>query len=120
MTRHNNWYTSLRPTRDEFKVSVGNGTKCPVKGVGTISFKTKEGSTRESMDILWVSNLYRNPLYVAAITDRDLHVRFDKKEAIIMNSKNEIMAKGVKRNNIYELLASTTQADVGMSRLWHE
>ena len=37
-----------------------------------------------------------------------------------MNSKNEIMAKGVRRNNIYELLVSTTQSDVGTSRLWHE
>ena len=30
------------------------------------------------------------------------------------------MAKGVRRNNIYELLASTAQADVDTSRLWHE
>ena len=120
MTSHNDWYTSLRPTGDELKVSVGNGAKCPVKGVGTISFKTKEGSIRKLTDVLWVPDLSRNLLSVAAITDRDLQVRFDKKEAIITNSKNEIMAKGVRRNNIYDLLASTAQADVGMSRLCHE
>ena len=45
MTNHNDWYTSLGPTGDELKVSVGNGAKCPVKGVGTISFKTKEGTS---------------------------------------------------------------------------
>jgi len=52
MTSHNDWYTSLRPTRDELKVSVRNGVKCLIKGVGTISFKMKEGSTRELTHIL--------------------------------------------------------------------
>jgi len=47
-------------------------------------------------------------------------VCFNKKEAVTINSKNKIVAKGVKRNNIYELLASMTQVDVGPSRLWHE
>ena len=45
---------------------------------------------------------------------------FDKKEVVITNNKNKIMEKGVIRNNIYDLLASTTQANVGTSRLWHE
>ena len=85
---------------DELKVSVGNGAKCPLKGVGTISFKTKEGSTWELTDVLWVLDLTRNLLSVAAITDRDLQVRFDKKEAVITNNKNEIVDRGVRRNNI--------------------
>ena len=72
MTSHNDWYTSLRPTGDELKVSVGNGAKCPVKGVGTISFKMKEGSTRELTNVLWVPDLSRNLLSIATITDRDL------------------------------------------------
>jgi len=105
---------------DELKVSVGNGAKYVVKGVGTISFKTKEGLTRNLIDILWVPNLAKNLLYVAAITDQDLQVHFDKKEVIIAKSKNQIVAKGVRHNNIYKLLASTTQSDVGISRLWHE
>ena len=67
------------------KVSVGNGAKCPVKGLGTISFKMKEGETKELKDVLWVPDLSRNLLSVAAITDRDLQVQFDKKEALIMN-----------------------------------
>jgi hypothetical protein len=120
MTSHNDWYTSLWPTGEELKVSVGNRAKCPVKGVGTISFKTKEGATKELKDVLWVPDLSRNLLSVAAITDRDLWVQFDKKEALIMNQNNEIVANGIRRNNIYELLASTAQADVGTSRLWHE
>jgi len=101
-------------------MSVGNGAKGPVKGVGTISFKMKEGSTRELTDVHWISDLARNLLSIAAITDRDLQVRFDKKEAVITNSKNEIVTRGVRRNNVYELLASTAQADEGTSRLWHE
>jgi len=31
-----------------------------------------------------------------------------------------MVARGVRRNNIYELLVSTTQANEGTSRLWHE
>ena len=120
MTSHNDWYTSLRPTRDELKVSVGNGAKCPMKGVGTISFNTKEGSMPELTDVLWVWDLARNLLSVASITDRYLQVRFDKKEDVITNNKNEIVARGVRRNNVYELLASTAQANEGTSRLWHE
>jgi len=101
-------------------VSVRNGAKYVVKGVGIISFKTKEGLTRNLIDILWVPNLAKNLLSVAAIIDQDLHVRFDKKEVIITNNKNEIVAKGVRHNNIYKLLASTTRANVSISRLWHE
>ena len=47
-------------------------------------------------------------------------MRFDKKEIVIMNNKNDIMARGVRRNNVNELLASMAQADEGTSRLWHE
>ena len=47
-------------------------------------------------------------------------MHFDKKVVVITNNKNEIMARGVRRNNIYELFASTAQVDEGMSRLWHE
>jgi len=47
-------------------------------------------------------------------------VCFDKKEVVITNNKNEIISRGFRRNNIYELLASTALADEGTSRLWHE
>jgi len=57
MTSHNDWYTSLRPTRDELKVLVGNGVMFPVKGVGTISFKTKKGSTSKLTYVLWVPDV---------------------------------------------------------------
>jgi len=69
MTSHNDWYTSLQPMRDELKVLVGNGSKCLVKGVGIISFKTKEGSTWELTNVLWDLDLAKNLLFVAAITD---------------------------------------------------
>jgi len=92
----------------------------PLKGVGTISFKMKKGSMSKLIDGLWVPDLAINQLYVVAIIDQNLQVCFNKMEAITINSKNKIVAKGVKRNNIYELLASMTQVDVGPSRLWHE
>ena len=74
---------------------------------------------RELTNILWVPDLARNMLFVVAIIDCDLQVRFDK-EVVITNNKNEIVARGVRRNNVYELLASTAQANEGTSRLWHE
>ena len=69
MTSHNDWYTSLWPMGEELKVLVGNEAKCPVKGVGTISIKTKEGEKKELKDVLWVPDLSRNLLSVVAITD---------------------------------------------------
>jgi len=72
------------------------------------------------IDVLWVPYLTRDLLFVAAIIDQDLKVCFDKKEVVITNKKNEIVAKGVRRNNIYELLATMAQAYVGTSKLWHE
>jgi len=64
MTNHDDRHTSLRSTGDELKVSIGNGAKCPLKGMGIISFKMKEGSTRELTDVLWVLDLTENPLSV--------------------------------------------------------
>jgi len=42
-TSHNNWYTSLRPTRDELKVSIENGPKCLVKGWVQSPSKQRKG-----------------------------------------------------------------------------
>jgi len=66
-----------------------------------------------------VPDLAMNLLSVSAVTYQKLQVCFNK-EDITINIKNKIVAKGVKRNNIYELLASMTQVDVGTSRLCHE
>lgn len=71
------------------------------------------------MNVLWVLDLSRNLLSIATITGWNLHVHFDKKYMAIINNKNDVVAKGDKRNNIYKLLTSTTQAYVDVSILWH-
>ena len=57
---------------------------------------------------------------MATITNREVRVQFDKKEVLIINHMNEIMAKGIQRNNNYEIIESISQANVGTNRLWHE
>jgi len=67
-----------------------------------------------------VPEIKRNLLWVAAITDRDLKVQFDKAGAVIIDANNKVVGRGVRRNNLYELSAFTVEGDVGTSKLWHE
>lgn len=120
MTCRKDWYSSLRPMGEDAKVAVGNNAKCPIKGIGTISFLSQEGSSKQLSDVLWVPDLSRNLLSVAGITDKDMRVVFDKHGALILDCNDSIIARGTRRNNLYEFCAYATQADVGTSKLWHE
>lgn len=92
---------------------------CPMKWVATIFLKTWEGSAKQLMNVLCVLNFNRNLLSIANISDCYLWVYFNKKESIIINMKNNVVAKGFQRNKIYELLAYTNQANACKSKLWH-
>ncbi|MCO5580547.1 hypothetical protein L7F22_034415 [Adiantum nelumboides] len=96
MTSHKDWYASLRPVGDDIVVAVGNNAKCPAKGSGTISFMTDMGVTKSLPDVLYVPEMKRNLLSVAAITDHDLKVQFDKIGAQIINSDGVVVGKATR------------------------
>jgi len=65
----------------------------------------------ELENFLWILDLAMNLLSVAPITDRDLQEHFENKKDLITNNMDESITTEVRRN-IYELLESTTHADV--------
>ena len=87
------------------------------EGTGTISFVSCNGSTKKLLDVLYVPEIKRNLLSIAAITDRNLKVHFDTAGAVITDANNTIVGRGIRRNNLYKLSAFTAEADVGTSKL---
>ncbi|XP_057950974.1 uncharacterized protein LOC131145807 [Malania oleifera] len=93
MTSKNEWYGSLKPLHELMNVIVGNDAKCPVEGTGSISFKSTNGQGKTLSDVLYVPQIGRNLLFVAAITDRDYEVRFLKTKAEIIDSNGSIVGE---------------------------
>ena len=77
-------------------------------------FVSCNGSTKKLSDVLYVPEIKRNLLSVAAITDRNLKVQFDKAGAVITDANNTIVGRGIRRNNLYELSAFTAE----LKRMW--
>ena len=120
ITSHKDWYSLLRPVGDDIVVAVGNDAKCPVKGTGTISFMKNDSVTKNLSDVLYVPDIKRNLLSVAAITDRDLKVQFDKSGAEILNSDGVVVGRATRSNNLYKLTAYSANAKISTIKLWHE
>ena len=119
MTSKKEWLHSLRPLRESINVTVGNNAKCPVEGSGTVSFTTLNGETKKLSEVLYVPQIKRNLISVAAITDRALKVNFDSKGAEIKDKYGKMVGKATRHDNLYELSAHVVVGD-SISKLWHE
>lgn len=120
MTSEKSLYSSMQPLQEPIIVKVGNNAKCPAEGTGSVSFVDSNGTVKKLSNVLYVPQIKRNLISVAAITDLGHEVSFNKAGAKILDSSGNIVGAGVRRNNLYELSALTATAGVGTSKLWHE
>ena len=107
MTRNKDWYSSFKPLQEPMNVTIDNNAKCLVEGTGTIALSIQEGETKELSDVLLVSQLKKNLLSVAAITDHNLEVCFQRTGVEILNAAGKVVSRAIRKNNLYELMALT-------------
>lgn len=121
MTSKKEWYSSWEPLQEPINVIIGNNAKCPAEGSGSISFIASTGESKQLSNVLYVPQIKKNLLSIAAITDHGLEVHFKKAGAEILDAKGKVVGKGVRRNNLYELSALTVSTEQGTdTKLWHE
>ncbi|XP_057951481.1 uncharacterized protein LOC131146111 [Malania oleifera] len=74
ITSKKDWYGSLKPLHETMNVIVVNNAKCPIEGTGSIFLKFMNDQGKTLLDVLYVPQIKRNILFVAAITDHDYEV----------------------------------------------
>ena len=98
---------------------VENNEKCPAEGTKTVSFIATTGEKKNLADVLYIPQMKRNLLSIAAMTDRCLEIWFNKSRAEIMDAEGKIVGREIRQNNLYELSAFITTIDNNASKLWH-
>jgi hypothetical protein len=116
------WYKKLDAVSANSVVALGDNSTCAVKGKGAIPVKTAEGSLRALDNVLYIPSLCKNLLSVSALTKQKLKVIFDEKEVVILDKAkgDKVVARGVERNGLYQIIGFAGLAREEESQLWHE
>lgn len=103
---------------------LANSNSTEIKGSGIVKLRTNTGFTAKLEDTLYVPDLRSNLLSVAKITDHGFEIKFNKKEAVIMNNKTGEKLMVAKRNkNLYyvqEEVENCRAAQPSNLKEWHE
>lgn len=114
------------------KIYLGDNFTCDAIGKGTVEvcLKNDNGDLCKYtlVDVLHVPGLAKNLLSVSQITDKGFDLEFRKSGAVIKDANGKVIARGIRKNNLYELACcysddhiSCNFADVRIdTKLWHE
>jgi len=122
MSNRKEWYERLEAVDASSSVTLGDNSKCAVKGKGAIPIQTAEGSTRALQNVLYIPNLCKNLLSVSAMTKQKMKVEFDEAEVLIKDKTqgDKVIARGVERNGLYRIMDFAGMAREDDSQLWHQ
>jgi len=103
-------FTSLDEDVDnQEKITFGDNSKGKVKGLGKIAISNDNSIT----NVLYVTSLSFNLLSVGQLCDLGFQCLFKKKEVIVTKEDdNEMLFKGLQRNNLYVVDFSSDEVDV--------
>lgn len=87
------------------KLNMANEDTINVKGRGIVKLKLESGHIIKLLDVLYVPDLRSNLISVSKITNASYNVNFRENNALISNSKNEIIAKFEKKNGLYYIFS---------------
>ena len=101
---------------------------CKIAGIGSISLKNHDGSTRVLTDVRYIPKLEKNLISLGTLESKGFTIIMQNGILKVVSGALVVM-KGIKRNNLYLYQGSTavgttaavSKADkvVEMSRLWH-
>jgi len=122
MCNQKEWYEKLENVDASTSVTLGDNSKCAVKGKGAIPITTTEGSTRALENVLYIPNLCKNLLSVSAMTKQKMKVEFDESEVLIKDKTqgNKVIARGEEKNGLYRITDFAGIAHEDDSHLWHQ
>ena len=113
---------------DDGVVYLADNQPCKIAGIGSISLKNHDGSTRVLTDVRYIPKLEKNLISLGTLESKGFTIILQNGILKVVSGALVVM-KGIKRNNLYLYQGSTavgTAAAVSevdkvaeMSRLWH-
>ena len=114
-------FNSLKPTSTYIR--WGNTTNnIKASGIGDISIIfNSTNKPANLLDVLYVPELGVNLLSLGLIAQKDYSFQFNKKEALLYNPNNKLLAKGIYKNGVTIFnTISNTKSILSTSTIWHE
>ena len=109
-------------------VYLADNQPCKIAGIGSISLKNHDGSTRVLIDVRYIPKLEKNLISLGILESKGFTIILQKGIRKVVSGALVVM-KGIRRNNLYLYQGSTavgtaaaiSKADkvAEMSRLWH-
>ena len=109
-------------------IYLADNQPCKIAGIGSISLKNHDGSTRVLTDVRCIPKLEKNLISLGTLESKGFSIIMQNVILKVVSGALVVM-KGIRRNNLYLYQGSTalrtaaavSEADkvAGMSRLWH-
>ena len=109
-------------------VYLADNQPCKIAGIGSISLKNHDGSTRVLTDVRYILKLEKNLISLGTLESKGFTIIMQNGILKVVSEALVVM-KGIRRNNLYlyqgsitvGTAAAVTEADkvAEMSRLWH-
>lgn len=111
MTREREYFLSYQEEQMNFQITMGNRTKCTLVGKGTVIFQTAIGDSLRATNVLHMSDMGMNLIFVAQLQDKGYDVYF---------IGNRVYVKHPRWKNRARLeLEATDYTSFNSSLLWH-
>ena len=109
-------------------VYLADNQPCKIAGIGSISLKNHDGSTRVLTDVRYILKIEKNLISLGTLESKGFTIIMQNGILKVVSGALVVM-KGIRRNNLYlyqgstaiETAAAVLEADkvAEMSRLWH-
>jgi hypothetical protein len=76
MTRVHDYFSNLKEGERDLYIEMGNNAKCQAGGHGIVTFQRESGKPLMVKDVLYVSGMKKNLIFVSSLEDRGYLVSF--------------------------------------------
>ena len=102
----NEWFFNFTKL-DGGVAHLANNQPCKVAGIGSISLKNHDGSTRVLKDVWYIPNLEKNLISLGTLESKGFTIILHNGILKVV-SRALVVMKGIKRNNLYLYQGSIT------------
>ncbi|KAH9779095.1 hypothetical protein KPL71_007588 [Citrus sinensis] len=97
---------------DGGRVIMGNNSICRIIGIGNVSLRLHDGSTRVINQVRHVPDLKRNLISLGMLDQIGCKIRLESGQLCVLNGSNLVM-KGTRKNGVYILDGEVISGEIG-------
>ncbi|KAH9660266.1 hypothetical protein KPL70_024153 [Citrus sinensis] len=111
---------------DGGRIMMGNNSICRIIGIGNVSLRLHDGSTRVINQVRHVPDLKGNLISLGMLDQIGCKIRIESGQLWVLNGSNLVM-KGTRKNGVYVLEGEVISGEAGVSerstedktKIWH-